>query len=219
MGVEKRPISPQEGKARPWVRIGREYGESILIAVFLALILRTFVIQAFKIPSASMEPTLLIGDHILVSKFIYGIEIPFAHIRLFPVTRPKRGDVVVFITPEDKDKGYWDQRDFIKRVIGVEGDMVEVKDKIVYINGRPWNDTHGVHTDPDLRPGRDNFGPITVPKNSLFMMGDNRDHSNDSRYWGFAGMSDVQGKALIIYWSWDGQRHMPRWGRLFHLIH
>ena len=197
----------------------REYVESILIAVALAMVLRTFVIQAFKIPSASMEPTLLIGDHLLVNKFIYGTKIPFSDTRFFQFAKPQRGDIVVFVTPEDKDESFWDQRDFIKRVVGIEGDVVEIKDKKVFVNGKPWEDKFAVHRDSGIRKGRDNFGPITVPRDSLFMMGDNRDHSNDSRFWGFVDMKEVKGKAFIIYWSWNSPKKLPRWGRLLHLVH
>jgi len=210
-------IAKPGGKTRS--QVAREYVESILIAVALAMVLRTFVIQAFKIPSASMEPTLLIGDHILVNKFIYGTKIPFSDTRLFQFAKPQRGDIVVFVTPEDKEESFWDQRDFIKRVVGIEGDFLEIKDKKVYINGKSWEDSFAVHRDPGIRKQRDNFGPITVPKDSLFVMGDNRDHSNDSRFWGFVNMKEVKGKAFIIYWSWNSLKKLPRWGRLFHLVH
>lgn len=219
MSIDKTHNETTRVEARTWSRVFREYGESILIAVVLAMILRTFVVQAFKIPSGSMEPTLLVGDHILVNKFIYGVRIPLTNLALFDYVKPRRGDVIVFITPEDKDEGYWKQRDFIKRVVGIEGDSVEVKDKRVYINGKLWDDVYGVHTDTGIRPERDNFGPVSVPKNSLFMMGDNRDHSNDSRFWGFVDLSEVRGKAFVIYWSWDREKHWPRVNRLFNLVH
>ncbi|MCK4467698.1 MAG: signal peptidase I, partial [Desulfobacterales bacterium] len=139
----------------------RENIEAIIIAVILALFIRTFVVQAFKIPSGSMKQTLLIGDHILVSKFIYGVKIPFSDITVIPIKKPKRGDIIVFKFPEDPNK------DFIKRVIGVAGDVVEVRNKQVYINNMLLNHDHGIHTDPHIIPGvfqpRDNFGPVTVP--------------------------------------------------------
>lgn len=195
----------------------REYGEAMLIAIILALFIRTFVVQAFKIPSGSMQPTLLIGDHILVNKFIYGIKIPFVDIILIPVKEPKRGDVVVFKFPEDPKK------DFIKRVIGLPGDTVEIRDKVVYINDDPMDDPYGTYLDPHFIPlgarPRDNMGPVTVPPDAYFVMGDNRDHSYDSRFWGFVDTSAVRGKAFIIYWSWNGEKSGVRWNRLGDLIH
>jgi signal peptidase I len=195
----------------------REYVEAILIAVVIAFFIRTFIIQAFKIPSGSMKPTLQIGDHILVTKFIYGIKIPIIRKTLFPISDPKRGDIVVFIYPEDRSK------DFVKRVIGTGGDTIEIRNKKIYVNGLPYNDSYGVYTDEMIIPGaaqpRDNFGPVTVPPESLFVMGDNRDQSYDSRFWGFVDLRDVLGKALIIYWSWNSDEHTVRWGRLGHLLH
>jgi signal peptidase I len=206
-----------ESAVRAKKNIFREYGEAILIAVLLALFIRTFVVQAFKIPSGSMKPTLLVGDHILVNKFIYGIKIPFSDITLIPVKDPKRGEIVVFKFPEDPKK------DFIKRVIAVAGDTVEIRNKRVYINEKPIEDPYGTHLDPHLIPGsarpRDNLGPVTVPPNSFFVMGDNRDHSYDSRFWGFVNLSAVKGKAFVIYWSWDKENSGIRWKRLGRLIH
>ncbi len=195
----------------------REYAEAIIVALVLALIIRTFVVQAFKIPSGSMEPTLEIGDHILVNKFIYGTKIPFTNLSLFPWTSPQRGDVIVFIYPLEPDK------DFIKRVIGVEGDTVKIINKRLYINGAEVPDPHAVYKEDPVLPGdvqkRDNFGPITVPPGKLFVLGDNRDRSLDSRFWGFVPLEDVRGKAFIIYWSWNRLETTVRWGRLGHLIH
>jgi signal peptidase I len=206
-----------EGPVQPRKSIFREYAEAILVAVVLALFIRTFVVQAFKIPSGSMKPTLLVGDHILVSKFIYGVKLPFVNTTLIPVTDPERGDVVVFKFPEDPKK------DFIKRVIGVSGDIVEVRNKKVYLNHKPMVDTYGTYLDPHVILGRarprDNFGPVTVPAGALFVMGDNRDHSYDSRFWGFVDLSMVKGKAFIIYWSWNKENSGIRWGRLGHLLH
>jgi len=190
----------------------REYVEAILLAIVIAFFIRTFVIQAYKIPSGSMKPTLLIGDHILVSKFNYGVKLPFVRSTLIPVGSPRRGDIVVFIYPEDRSK------DFIKRLVGLPGDTVEVRDKQILLNGQPWKETHGVHSDSLVIPGavqpRDNFGPVKVPEGSLFVMGDNRDESYDSRFWGFVDMKDVLGKALIIYWSWNNEDFSVRWGRI-----
>ncbi|HYB19704.1 MAG TPA: signal peptidase I [Thermodesulfobacteriota bacterium] len=195
----------------------REYVEAIIVALVLALIIRTFVVQAFKIPSGSMEPTLEIGDHILVNKFIYGIKIPFTSINLFPWENPRRGNVIVFIYPLEPEK------DFIKRVIGVEGDTVRIVNKKLYINGVEVPDPHAVYKEDLILPGdmqkRDNFGPVTVPKGNLFVLGDNRDRSLDSRFWGFVPLEDVRGKAFIIYWSWDRQDTTVRWNRIGKLIH
>jgi signal peptidase I len=194
----------------------RENIEAILVAIVLALFIRTFVIQAFKIPSGSMKETLKIGDHILVNKFIYGVKIPFLQTTIVPITNPKRGDIVVFKFPEDPSK------DFIKRVIGVAGDVVEIRDKKVYVNGKLLNHDFGIHTDPYIFPAnvqpRDNFGPVVVPPHSLFVMGDNRDQSYDSRFWGFVDLKAVKGKALMIYWSWDKDNFGVRWNRIGHLL-
>jgi signal peptidase I len=188
-----------------------EYLEAAAIAVLLALFIRTFVVQAFKIPSGSMEPTLLIGDHILVSKFIYGIKLPFTEKTLIPLSDPKRDDVVVFIYPVDRTK------DFIKRVIGLPGETIEIRNGKIYINGKIYDDKFGQYTPSEVKgtpPGGGNpFGPVTVPDNHIFVMGDNRDHSYDSRFWGFVPAKSVKGKAFIVYWSW------PHWKRCFRLIH
>jgi signal peptidase I len=178
-----------------------EYLEAIVTALVLALIIRAYIVQAFKIPSGSMIPTLLIGDHILVNKFIYGTKIPFADKRILIFRKPEKGDIIVFKYPEDPSK------DFIKRVIATEGDTVEERNKVVYVDGVRLLERYAHHYDNGLRPGgndpRDSFGPITVPENKIFVMGDNRDQSYDSRYWGFVDLKQVLGKALIIYWSWD----------------
>ncbi|KJR41259.1 signal peptidase I [Candidatus Magnetoovum chiemensis] len=183
--------------------VTREYVEAIVTALILALIIRSFVIQAFKIPSGSMIPTLLIGDHLLVNKFIYGIEIPFTNKKILPFRNPERGDVVVFKYPEDT------KRDFIKRVIGVGGDTIEIKNQALYVNNKLMSEPYIQHIDNSPLKGlapRDNLGPIIVPENKLFVMGDNRDHSHDSRFWGFVDLSLVRGEALIIYWSFDDNR-------------
>ena len=194
----------------------RENIEAILVAIVLALFIRTFVIQAFKIPSGSMKETLKIGDHILVNKFIYGVKMPFLQTTIIPIKNPKRGDIVVFKFPEDPSK------DFIKRVIGVAGDVVEVRDKKVYVNSKLLNHDFGIHTDSYIFPKsdqpRDNFGPVVVPPHSLFVMGDNRDQSYDSRFWGFVDLKAVKGKALMIYWSWDKENIGVRWNRIGHLL-
>jgi signal peptidase I len=195
----------------------QEYIEAIIIAIMIALVVRTFIIQAYKIPSGSMKPTLLIGDHILVNKFIYGIKIPYFRKIIFPVTDPRRGDIIVFIYPNDRSK------DFIKRVIGLGGEKIEIKNKIIFINGKEYTDAIGVYSDKVIYPAamqpRDNFGPVTVPEGSLFVMGDNRDESMDSRFWGFVDLKDVEGKAFIIYWSWNHEDQNLRWKRLGSLLH
>jgi len=203
------------GKTRK--SIIREYAEAIIIAILIALFIRTFVVQAFKIPSGSMKPTLQIGDHLLVNKFTYGIKIPFMRKTLVSIDDPERGDIVVFIYPVDRSK------DFIKRVIGVAGDTIEMRNKKIYLNGSLYDDGHGVYTDSLLFPAsiqpRDNFGPVTVPAGHIFVMGDNRDHSYDSRFWGFVDLKDVLGKAFIIYWSWDKENKDIRWSRMGRVLH
>lgn len=188
----------------------REYVEAILIALVLAVFIRTFVVQAFKIPSGSMIPTLLIGDHILVSKFIYGIKNPFTGKVVVPVADPARNDVIVFKYPLNRSQ------DFIKRVIGLPGDSVQIIDKKVFINGKPLADDKGEFNDNSvLSDGpRDNFGPVTVPPHSLFVMGDNRDNSHDSRFWRFVDYSEIKGKAFVMYWSWDRDEFSVRWRRI-----
>ena len=192
----------------------RENVEAILLAVLLALFIRTFIVQAFKIPSGSMEDTLLIGDHILVNKFVYGIRMPFSNKTIVPISEPERGDVIVFKFPQDP------KMDFIKRVVAIPGDVIECRDKVVYVNGEPENSSHAVHKDAFILRGspRDNFGPVKVPDKSLFVMGDNRDRSNDSRFWKFVDYSQLRGKAFMIYWSWDKEDFGVRWRRIADLI-
>jgi signal peptidase I len=202
----------------------QEYGEALLIALILALFIRAFLVQAFSIPSGSMQPTLLIGDYLLVNKFGYGIRNPFTNKVLIPIGKPQRGDVVVFIFPQDPSK------DYIKRIIGLPGERLQVINKKVYINGRLLETPQAVNADPRVIPAtpgqsRDNFGPLVVPPDSYFVMGDNRDHSYDSRFWGVVSLDALRGKALIIYFSWEGQPGTPLYlaftrgleGLLFHL--
>ncbi len=203
----------------------REYSEAIIIAVLLALFIRAFVVQAFKIPSGSMKSTLLVGDHILVNKFIYGIRLPIVNKELIHIKDPKRFDIVVFQYPVDPTK------DFIKRVIGLPGDTVQIKDKQVYVNNQLLTEPYITHSDNKVLPAnispRDNMAPIVVPSNSLFVMGDNRDESYDSRFWKFVDMNDLRGEAFIIYWSWnsDGEATLSpsesyvRWNRIGKLLH
>jgi signal peptidase I len=192
----------------------KEYVEPIVIAVLIALFIRAFVVQAFKIPSSSMEPTLLVGDHLLVNKFIYGIRIPYTDIKFFQYRKPQRGDIIVFIFPKDRKK------DFIKRVIATEGEKVVIVRNKIYINDKLIDDPWGHFTMP--RSTIEDYGPVKVPEDSLFVMGDNRDNSQDSRFWGFVKINEVKGKALIIYFSWDSNAQDPfnkiRWARFGKLI-
>jgi signal peptidase I len=181
--------------------VGREYAEAIIIAVVAAFLIRGLVVQAFKIPSGSMKPTLQIGDHILVSKFIYRF------------TEPKRGDVIVFKYPRDERK------DFIKRVVGLPGERVEMRGTTVYINGEPLKEEYARYNGNITH--RNNFGPVRVPDGHLFVMGDNRDNSKDSRYWGFLDIKKIKGKAFLIYFSWNRRGdflHKVRWARVGDLI-
>jgi signal peptidase I len=196
--------------------IVREYVEAALWALVLTLFLRAFVIQAFRIPSESMMDTLLKGDFLFVNKFEYGPKVPFTHVRLPGFHDPKRGDVIVFQWPQDPTK------DFIKRCIATGGETLEIRDKVLAVDGNTLREPYAIHTDPNVRPAgfdyRDNYGPFTVPKDELFMMGDNRDNSNDSRFWGTLDPNLIKGRAMFIYWSWDGEKNWPRWNRLFQPI-
>jgi signal peptidase I len=211
--AEMSPPQPELVKKKGLIR---EYAESIAIAVLLALVIRTYLVQAFKIPSGSMEDTLAIGDHLLVSKFMYGTKIPFIDKQVLTIRDPRQGDVVVFEYPEDPSK------DFIKRVVGVPGDVVEGKAKKVYVNGKPYENPHEVHKEKDVIPKemnpRDTFGPVTVPANSYFVMGDNRDRSYDSRFWKFVRRDQIKGLAFIKYWSWDREKLRPRFGSIGNII-
>jgi signal peptidase I len=188
----------------------REYFESIVIAVILALFIRTFVVQAFKIPTGSMEENLLIGDHLLVNKFVFGPTVSSLERKVLPIGTIKRRDVIVFKYPEEPE------RDFIKRVIGLPGETVEVREKKVYINGQALVEPYAHYLPPAATQSefhevtsfdvRERYGPVTVPPNQYFVMGDNRDNSQDSRYWGFLPRENVKGKALLIYWSYEAGR-------------
>jgi signal peptidase I len=191
----------------------REYAEALGVALLLALVIRTFVVQAFKIPSGSMLPTLQIGDHILVNKFIYGprLEVPLTQWSLgqLPGFRePRAGDVVVFIYPKERDK------DFIKRIVAVAGQTVESRGDHILIDGKQVEDPHAHYEKRD----HVDFGPYTVPAGHVFVMGDNRDESYDSRFWGPVPIQDIKGLAMVIYWSWGGE-HFVRWDRLGRLVY
>lgn len=192
----------------------RENIEAIIIAIIIAMFIRTFIIQAFKIPSGSMLETLQIGDQILVNKFIYGVKIPFTDGKtLIPVKNPQKGDIVVFKYPEDPSK------DFIKRVMATGGDTLEIINKKLYVNDKLVEGrTYAVYKTREIIPGnhstRDNLRKIIIPENKLFVMGDNRDNSHDSRFWGFVDLTAVKGEAFIIYWSWNKDKFGVRWNRI-----
>ena len=184
---------------RPVKPLWREYGEALFVALILALVIRTFVVQAFKIPSESMVKTLLVGDHLLASKFSYGIKIPFTHTYIYKGEDPVKGDIIIFEYPNDPSV------DYIKRIVGTPGDTIEVRNKQLFRNGEPVKESFIRFTEPDrIQPVRDNFGPVTVPADKYFVMGDNRDNSMDSRFWGFVDRSAIRAKAWRIYWSWGG---------------
>jgi len=190
----------------------REYAEALGVALLLALVIRTFVVQAFKIPSGSMLPTLQIGDHILVNKFIYGprLEVPLTQWSLgqLPGFRePRAGDVIVFIYPKERDK------DFIKRIVAVAGQTVESRGNKLFIDGKQVEDAHAHYEKRD----HVDFGPYAVPAGHVFVMGDNRDESYDSRFWGPVPIQDIKGLAMVIYWSWGGE-HFVRWDRLGRIV-
>ncbi len=204
--LKTRNAVPEAGPKKSLVR---EYAEALAIAFVLALVIKFFLFQAFSIPSGSMEKTLLIGDYLLVNKLSYGIRNPLDNKVMIPIGKPQRGDVVVFIFPQDPSK------DYIKRIIGLPGDTVQITSKKVFINGKLFETPQAHYEDSFIIPtprspvesARDNFGPVEVPSNSYFVMGDNRDRSYDSRFWGFVPMDNLRGKAMIIYFSWAGNHH------------
>lgn len=210
---------------KPKKSVAREYIEAIVIAIVLALFIRSFIVQAFKIPSGSMLPTLQIGDHLLVNKFLYGVKIPMTGKILIPWKSPKRDDVVVFRFPKDRSI------DYIKRVVGVAGDTIEIKNKKLFVNGDSISKPHAHYTEKNILKAsagpRDNMGPVKVPVGTIFVMGDNRDNSYDSRFWGFVPLNDVLGKAFILYWSWDLNEPLMsvdrftsiRFGRIGDIVH
>jgi signal peptidase I len=189
----------------------RDYAESIVMAVLIAFVIRTYIVQPFTIPSGSMEDTLLVGDYLLVNKFIYGVTIPFTDKRILSFRQPGRGDVVVFLFPEDalnERLFFWQKKDFIKRIVGLPGDRVKMVDQVVYVNGSPYRIPQEIH-----KGGQGGESPllydmeeIVVPAGQYFVMGDNRDRSYDSRFWGFVPFELIRGKAFIKHWSWDAEQ-------------
>jgi signal peptidase I len=240
--AQPQPPARAEASATFKKSVAREYLESVVVAVILALFIRTFVVQAFKIPTGSMEPNLLIGDHLLVNKVIYSPSTLALEDRVLAKKPVQRGHVVVFKFPEDPT------RDFIKRVIGLPGETVEIRDKTVFINGQALVEPYAHFLEPPLHRDdpeyglrsegvRDNWGPKVVPAGHLFVLGDNRDNSRDSRFWGFLPRDQVKGRALLVYWSYEASREeyhrtgyldwlrdtlsafgKTRWSRFFHLI-
>ena len=212
--------APPVAGVRKRKSVVREYAEAIAIAILLALVIRTLIVQAFTIPSGSMMDTLLVGDYILVNKFLYGPELPVTDYRLPGIRQPERGDIIVFKYPQDE------KRDFIKRIVGTPGDTVQVRGDQVLLNGRPLDEPYVRRTDSPLGDrGQASYcgyaygcEPTKVPTDSYFVMGDNRNNSQDSRYWGFVKRDKIKGKAFLIYWSWDGDRHWLRWWRLARYI-
>jgi signal peptidase I len=219
-----------------------EWVKSISVAILLFLVIRTFAVEAFKIPTGSMESTLLVGDFLLVNKAVYGAQVPFTAMRLPAFQQPEHGDVVVFEYPIDPSKNY------VKRVVGLAGDKVAMRRGQVYVNGVRVSEDYVQHTQPGgdyydpsfewqrdhlapevdrttYRPTRDDWGPIVVPDDKYFVMGDNRDNSQDSRYWGFVDHTLIKGRPLIIYYSFDRSNLRPlpwltevRWSRVGNLV-
>ncbi len=198
----------------------REYGESLAIAAILAISVKSLVFAAYTVPSGSMEPTLLVGDYLIANRLSYVVKVPFSDIVLLTLGEPERGDIIIFRYPKDRSK------DFVKRVIAKPGEVVEIRDKVLYVNKERVDEKGANFRDQRIIPSfvapRDNFGPVTVPQDSYFAMGDNRDNSLDSRFWGFLKREDLVGKAEIIYFSRDAKASDPvtyvRWGRIGHLV-
>ena len=221
-----------------------EWTKAISTAIVLFLVIRTFLFEAFKIPTGSMEGTLLVGDFLLVNKAVYGAELPITHTRLPAFSEPRRGDVVVFLPPHDPNRNY------VKRIVGIGGDTLQMRDKVLLLNGTPLVEPYARHTDPltdppheemlwqvgylverprhwsDYHPTRDNWGPIVVPAGKFFALGDNRDNSEDSRFWGFLDAASIKGRPMFVYYSFQKDISEPfswltgvRWDRIGSLIH
>ena len=214
-----------------------DLARSVLVALVLFVVVRTFLVDAFKIPTSSMENTLLVGDFLLVNKAVYGAEIPGTALKLPALAEPGRGDVVVFHPPHEPRKNY------VKRVVGLPGDTLQMRDKAVFLNGRPLEEPYAVYIDrqgdavhpdmnwqshhliagptPEYHPTRDNWGPIVVPDDGFFVLGDNRDNSEDSRYWGFVPRESIRGRPWFVYYSFDARAEETlawlrdvRWSRI-----
>lgn len=219
-----------------------EWVKSLVIAFTLFMLIRTFVVEAFRIPTGSMEDTLLVGDFLLVNKAVYGAQVPGTALRLPAFDDPQRGDVIVFLPPHEPDKNY------VKRLVGLPGDTVAMRDKVLYVNGDAVDEPYTHHADPadvfaprmlwqldylvstveptTYRPTRDNWGPLVVPEDRYFVLGDNRDDSEDSRYWGFVHGDAIKGRPLFVYYSFNPHSFhaLPwlteiRWGRIGGAIH
>lgn len=231
--------APEGLYARSTLRTAWDWTKSILVAFVLFLLIRSFAVEAFKIPTGSMENTLRVGDFLLVNKAVYGAEIPGVAVRLPAFDEPERGDVIVFNPPHEPAKNY------VKRVVGEPGDVLEMRDKVLYVNGQPQRESYARHVDglgdrvhpkmgwqkrylistlvasDEYRPSRDTWGPISVPPDRYFVLGDNRDNSEDSRYWGFVSREAIRGRPWVVYYSFDPRgeggaawlRHI-RWERI-----
>ena len=198
-------------KTRRFEHILWEYAKSLAIAFILAFAIKTSIVEAYKIPSKSMEDTLLVGDFLLANKFLYGARLPVIGVRLPAIRDPRPGDVVIFKFPKDSTTNY------IKRCIAISGQVVQIKNKVVYVDGKEFPNPSRVKFEdpgrvtPAPQSPRDNFGPVRVPPGHFFMMGDNRDSSYDSRFWGFVPRDMVMGKAMVIHWSWGTDQNAPQW--------
>jgi signal peptidase I len=202
--------SKQKQSKKPTKRdAALDWAKSLVFALIIALVARAMVVQAFRIPTSSMEETLLVGDFLLVNKFIYGSKIPFTDFRLPKVRGPKVGDVIVFKHPAEG-------KDFIKRCVGLPGDTVEMRNDVVYLNGKALNEPYKYLRGASSTMS--NFGPVVVPEGHIFMLGDNRHNSYDSRSWGPLDMKYIKGKAMVVYFSWNKRSHLPRWRRFGHII-
>lgn len=243
---ERDPAQDRQGRDAAGIgSLGRwlwEWTKSLLIALVLFLLIRTFIVEAFRIPTGSMENTLLVGDFLLVNKAVYGAQVPGTAVRLPSFDTPERNDVVVFLPPHEPDKNY------VKRLVGLPGDTLMMRDKVLYLNNEPQVEPYARHSDPhgDIfvpsmlwqldytpahgpsaprRPSRDNWGPVVVPEGHLFVLGDNRDDSEDSRYWGFVDAAAVRGRPFFIYYSFEPRALRPfpwltdiRWQRIGGLV-
>lgn len=209
--------------ARPAKSSLREWVEVIVVGLLVVSLFRAVVAQAYQIPSGSMERTLLVGDFLFINKMIYGPEIApgwkgknLFDLRFPAIRKPRPGDIIVFRYPVNPAV------DYIKRCVAVEGQRVEIRDKVLYVDGKERKEPYAIHGDPRVFPAgespRDNFGPVTVPRDHVFMMGDNRDNSYDSRFWGPLPLENVKGKAMFLYLSWDRERMLPRFERFFRAV-